>query len=382
MPFESNILVTGANGYVGSLLVARLLADTSAQLVLPVRAGHDPDSVRQRLLAECSVLGLHNAEMLGKRMAIVPLPPMERLGDLAHLAVDEIVHCAGSADYFDPVKLKAGNIDLTRAVVELGKRLHVKRLIMISTAFASGYRDNLIREELHAGPADDPNAYTTTKREAEWIVAKSGLAYLIVRPSIVVGDSRDGRYCGPRFGLYQLWYAAARFMCAEYLSRIHSIAPFYPMQLVHQDALQAGFMAAYRQLEPGAVIHLVSQEASLPTVRDMYNIWMEQCLRPHEVLYYDRFEDVPMDVVSPQERCFIEFADVNLRIAARRWRFETRALDRMQAAGLHYVDATLETMAVCQQRFMAESRWVQEFLKKHRKDRNLTDIHRRHIVAR
>jgi len=49
---------------------------------------------------------------------------------------------------------------------------------------------------MHAGDGEDPTEYTRTKRNAEELVATSGVPYLILRPSIVIGDSRDGRYFG------------------------------------------------------------------------------------------------------------------------------------------------------------------------------------------
>ncbi|MBM3998076.1 MAG: NAD-dependent epimerase/dehydratase family protein [Planctomycetes bacterium] len=378
------VLVTGASGYVGSLIVAKLLCESPDVVVLPVRPGRDPESVRRRIATEMTVAGRPATKSDLGRLVITSLPPEPDIGGLLEFARDyrvrEIIHCAGSADYLDARKLTAGNVELTRRFVEMGKRLGVSRFVLVSTAFSSGCRDGLIRETLHEDPGPDPTPYTRTKREAEWIVAESGLPYLIVRPSIVVGDSRDGHYRGPQFGLYQLWQAAERFLCAEYLPRIHSIAPKRALPLVHQNALQDGFLAAYRHLTDGAVVHLVSRDDTLPTVRETHDLWIEQCLRPQDVHYYETPSDVPMDRVSPQERCFIEFANVNLRISAYRWRFETAALDRLRADGLEYPDATRETVAICQSRFMRDSDRVQRFMRDFGAERHAAAV-RRHEVA-
>jgi hypothetical protein len=187
-----------------------------------------------------------------------------------------------------------------------------------------------------------------------------------VRPSVVVGDSKNGRYGGKRYGVYQLWHAAERFLCAEYLDRIYAYVPHSPLYVIHQDAFQAGFLAAYRSLEPPAVFHLVSRESKLPWVRDLWDLWLGTCSRPKEVLYYDRLDDVPMEQLSRQQQLLLEFASVNVDIGARPWHFETTTLDGLRAHGLRFADATVETLRICQDRFIAESPRVQAFMEKYR----------------
>ena len=90
--------------------------------------------------------------------------------------------------------------------------LDLERLYYLSTAFSCGYRSDRVPERLHPVPESDPTDYTWSKREAESILARSGVPFVIIRPSVVVGDSRDGRYSGKRYGVYQLWHAAERLM--------------------------------------------------------------------------------------------------------------------------------------------------------------------------
>ena len=124
-------------------------------------------------------------------------------------------------------------------------------------------------------PATD---YTWSKREAESILARSGVPFVIIRPSVVVGDSRDGRYSGKRYGVYQLWHAAERLMGVQYPPVIYAVAPpKNRLHLLHQDAFQAGFLACYRHVPAGRFVHLVSREETLPTLRDLYHLWLGRC---------------------------------------------------------------------------------------------------------
>ena len=182
--------------------------------------------------------------------------------------------------YFDEEKLRAVNVEMTRRFVNAAKRWKVGRFVHISTAFASGFVDGRIDEQLHDEPIADPTFYTESKRRAEWIVAESGVPFMILRPSIVIGDSRDGHYAGPRYGLYQLWSAFERFLLDSWQEEVHYVAPRRSVPLLHQDAFQAGFMGAWRELDDGAICHLTSQAS--PTVREIADLSVRSHLRPED----------------------------------------------------------------------------------------------------
>jgi nucleoside-diphosphate-sugar epimerase len=366
-------LVTGATGFLGGLIAAKLLAEEPTRLVLPVRARHTRDAVLTRLAAEIAATGAPITSDLSNRVTIIPLPDAGEIPALApalrDLGVTQIVHAAGCVDYFHTENLAKGNTDLTAGLVRLGQALRVERFEFISTAFSSGYRDGVIREAPHADAVEDPTEYTRSKRDAERTVIASGLPWVIARPSVVIGDSRDGRYGGKAYGLYQLWKAAEKLMCVNYLTRVYAIAPRVPLHVLHQDAFQNGFLAAHRSLPPGRIFHLVSREATLPTVRDVWDTWLMTVSRPREVYYFDRLADVPMEKLTRQQQMWVELTSVNLDISSRPWQFETTALDGLRAAGLTFADATPDTIAVCQARFVADSARVRTFLDKFQSER-------------
>lgn len=367
------ILLTGGTGYLGGVLAAGLLRDPQTQLILPVRSQHTPESVLNNIAAE---FGDEAAPVdWQQRVRVIALPPPNEIPALApglrRQKVDTIIHSAGCVDYFHQDNLSKGNIELTQAVVQLGQELGVGRFAFISTAFSSGYRDGVIPEVLHADPDEDPTDYTRTKRQAERIIADSGLPYLIARPSVVIGDSRSGRYRGKRYGIYQLWTACEKIMCAEYVPEIYAIAPETPLPLIHQDAFCSGFVAALRSLPANRVVHLVSREESLPTVRALWDAWLPACNRPSTLHYYKRLADVPMERLSRRQQMWVELTGVNVDISTRPWHFARGTLDALIRDGASFVDVSLATIANCQNRFIADSPRVQQFIKRYAKERGV-----------
>lgn len=366
MPHMRTVIVTGASGFLGRMVAAALLANEDVELVLPIRERQKTEDVAAALLVELQALGA--AEQI-THAHFTPLPSFDQFDRLflraSGLQINEVVHCAGSLSYEDDASLKQGNIDFTSALLESAKRSECQRFVFLSTAFASGLVDGSVPEALHEGPRADPSAYMRSKREAEWLVARSGVPYLIVRPAIVIGDSRDGRYPGKPYGLYQIWTSAETFASLAYMPSIHAIAPRVPLQVVHQNAFQSAFLAAYRLQPNGSVVHIAGREDILPTVRNLWDLWLKEWARPEEVHYYDRIEDVPIADLDWAQRMFVQFAAANIEISTHAWRFQTRNLEALRLEGLEFPDATIGSVRTCQQSFMAQSPRIQRFLGEH-----------------
>ena len=361
-----SVLLTGATGYLGGLIAATLLAGEDVELVLPVRGGHDVESIARPVRAEIEVRGSTFAPSYLERLRPVELPPLDSLdrldGAAAAFGVTEIIHCAGCLDYFDRPTLEEVNVHFTRRLAERARAWGVSRFVYLSTAFSSGYLDGVVPERLHGEPPSDPTDYTRTKREAERVVAESGVPYLILRPSIVIGDSRDGHYSGKQYGLYQLWSGMERLLCREWSADIHAFAPEQPLSLLHQDAFQKIFLAALRWLPDNSILNLVSQHDRLPDMRQLWRLWVTECLRPDSVYYYSRMSDIPVREINTRQRALMGLASVNLEIASHPWRFETANMSWLRGRGLEFPDTTLESVAVCQRRFAGESQTIKNFL--------------------
>ena len=369
MPFTaSKILVTGATGYLGALIVASLLRDTNARIVCLTRAVHD----RKALLApiveewEAQAKGCWS-DAIEARVEQMALP--EDLADVRDLApslqgVDEIVHCAGCLDYYDAEKLQAVNVHYTAHMLVLARQLDLKRFVYVSTAYSSGYQPHRTPEGLLAEPGSDPTQYTRTKREAERLVAKSGVPFVVIRPSILIGTSDTGRYSGKRYGLYQQWMGLERLACDRYHEEFHTVAPRMPLNVLHQDAFCDAFKAAYKWLPDGAFMNLVSDPGRSPSMRHLWDMWFE-VTRPARIYYYPSLNDVPLKEIHTRQRAYLTFAQVNLEIASHHWQFEATWLELLGVKGLRFVDATVETVRVCQDRFVRSSEQMRKYMLNH-----------------
>ena len=164
-------VVTGGTGFIGRRVVSQLLTTC-------------PDDEVGVLVRRASLSRFERlAAQWGKRA--VPLvgdltQPDLGLADVAELTdVEHIVHCAA-------------NVDRTRTVVALAKRLDATLHHLSSIAVAGDFRGEYTEDDFDVGQ-DLPTPYHRTKFEAELIVrSEPGLRYRIYRPAVVVGDSRTG----------------------------------------------------------------------------------------------------------------------------------------------------------------------------------------------
>ena len=180
-------VVTGGTGFIGRRVVSRLLDNR-------------PDA-EVWVLVRRSSLGRFErlAEQWGERAK--PLvgeltEPSLGLTDeaVAELGdVDHLVHCAAIYDITaaEPEQ-RAANVDGTRAVIDLARRLDATLHHVSSIAVAGDFHGEYTEADFDIGQ-QLPTPYHQTKFEAEMLVrSTTGLRYRIYRPAVVVGDSRTG----------------------------------------------------------------------------------------------------------------------------------------------------------------------------------------------
>ena len=355
-PMDRTILLTGATGYVGGLAAATIVADRSARVILLTRGKRDSHAVATRIAQEAARLTrTHDPHPLDR---IVVGQMQDRftaetvVQAVQRYRISEILHCAGCLSYWNTEKLQAGNVRLTEEMLKAGRQLGVARFVFLSSAFSSGYMQGVVREQLHTHPGPDPTPYTSSKREAEMRVAESGLPYLIVRPSIVIGDSKTGRYTGNLSGLYQFLWAIQRYLF-DRRSVIHLVAPDIPLQVIHQDTFQTGFLAAYKHLGDNAIIHLVSPQKHLPTLRQLWDGLLAQYQPNCKREYYDHYREIPIAACDAPMRQFLLAVQTNAEICAHDWRFEAQAMGLLAGLGTQFAAASFDTVAMCQESFFS-----------------------------
>jgi thioester reductase-like protein len=183
------VLLTGATGFVGKEILDRFL-DRGRRVFALVRA-EDDDAAARRLAPHArltAVAGDIERPGLG-----LTEPAAATLAE----EVTTIVHCAASVSFDLSLEdSRRVNVEGTRNVVDLAHRCErLERLSYVSTAYVAGEPRRLFQEdELDVGQRFR-NPYERSKFEAERMVRQRarGLPLQVLRPSIVVGDSRTGR---------------------------------------------------------------------------------------------------------------------------------------------------------------------------------------------
>lgn len=178
-------VVTGGTGFIGRRVVSRLLESRPDAQVWVL--------VRRRSLGRFERL----AAQWGDRVKplVAELPELDLSDEvLAELGeIDHVVHCAAIYDITagEPEQ-RAANVEGTRAVIELARRLGATMHHVSSIAVAGDFRGEYTEDDFDVGQ-QLPTPYHQTKFEAELLVRSTpGLRHRIYRPAVVVGDSRTG----------------------------------------------------------------------------------------------------------------------------------------------------------------------------------------------
>ncbi len=158
-----NILVTGANGYVGVHLLTRLIQKGHRVWAL-VRPGCDSRDVE--ILKSLGAAIVENDLEGGRGL------------DMEHGLIDVVIHLLGSVKAPASGTFQSVHEGKTRFLIRECKRLGVKKLVYLGTL----------------GAADGARSeYLRTKWLAQKTVQESGLNYVIVRAPLIFGKT-----CGRR----------------------------------------------------------------------------------------------------------------------------------------------------------------------------------------
>jgi thioester reductase-like protein len=202
---DDALLLSGATGFVGMEVMARVLSDSDRDVIALVRAADD-DAAADRLQGILRDLLPRGGRAARGRVTAVAAD-LERPGlGLNARRLDEIagrtrdvIHCAASVSFALPLpESRAINLDGTARMLELAERAHarggLRRFAYISTAYVAGRHRGVFTEADHDLGQEFRNAYEQSKFEAEALVRGAGdrLPVTILRPSIVVGDRRTG----------------------------------------------------------------------------------------------------------------------------------------------------------------------------------------------
>jgi len=165
--------ITGINGFIGSNLATRLIAE-----------GQEVSGLVRKTSNLSFLEGLKVKLFFGDLSD-------EALLDKATQGIDVVYHVAGRASDWGPIELfRKVNVEGTKNLMESSVNSGVKRFVFISSAAVHGFRG------FRDATEDSPKTatifpYSITKREAEDLVNRyhreRGLPTLIIRPGNVFG---------------------------------------------------------------------------------------------------------------------------------------------------------------------------------------------------
>lgn len=222
------ILITGANGYIGSRLVHHLQQE-----------GHE---VRGLVRASSNLKLLEGADVELLRGDVTDPDSVAK----AVAGMDLVVHTAGAVTDWGPLDyFKTVNIGGTQHVAQAAQRAGVKRLVHISTVAVHGFDYRHATEEQAMPVSDMP--YSETKKQAElWLqdfAAQSDMEVSIVRPGNVFGP-HDEKFIQPyldfiRQGGFVYVNGGRSLTCPSYIENlVHGIA----LACFHENAPGESFI--------------------------------------------------------------------------------------------------------------------------------------------
>ncbi|CAA9470749.1 MAG: hypothetical protein AVDCRST_MAG13-453 [uncultured Solirubrobacteraceae bacterium] len=231
------MLLTGATGFVGAELLARLVPGSDRTIYALVRASDDEGAQARVDAVTSDLFGAPDPRVVGVPSDLVA-PGLGLAGAWANRLAGEVatvLHCAASVSFSMPLgESRQINVEGTRRVLAFARRCtNLERVAYVSTAYVGGRH----RGTFGAGDLERSqgfrNPYEQSKQEAEVLVRAAGTAMpvQVFRPSIVVGDRRTG-WTSSFNVLYQPLRAFSRGMYAVLPGRMKSPVDVVPVDYV------------------------------------------------------------------------------------------------------------------------------------------------------
>ena len=237
------ILVTGAAGLIGGEVASRLAARGHRVSALVHR---NPD-VRGNDGAKPKLQAILHGDVTRPGLDL----DAEVVGD--H---DLLIHCAATTRFdLSEADYRATNVAGVANALAVARATGMA-FLHISTAYVCGRRDGIILEQDPLPATGFANGYEASKAAGEALVAASGLAWAIARPSVVVGESETGA-----IRVFDTIYAAFKLIAQGRVKHMAATADA-TIDFVPIDHVAAGIVALAEDMTTAraGTYHLVSAQ--------------------------------------------------------------------------------------------------------------------------
>ena len=277
------VFLTGATGFLGMEVLARLLESSDRDVVALVRADDD-EGAQKRLDGVLGTLWRDPARYRGRVRAVAGDLTSPGLGlrqaERTALAeeIGAVLHCAASIAFDLPIEeARAINVEGTREVIGFAREAkalgRLERFLHVSTAYVSGTYAGTFRERQLIAGQSFRNTYEQTKWESEQIVAAAGdLEPVVARPSIVMGESDSG--WTPAFNVL---YWPLRAFSRGLFDTVPALAEGR-VDVVPVDYVADSIVHLLERKESGVFNLVAGRDA--PTVSELLDLGTERFARP------------------------------------------------------------------------------------------------------
>ncbi|HML05494.1 MAG TPA: SDR family oxidoreductase [Methanobacterium sp.] len=268
------ILLTGANGFLGTQIASRILKQYNQEILVLIRGKSKEDSVNRlcrawwefpELLKEVN----NRIHVLNGDISKNELGMKKEEYDKLVQTVTHVIHTAADWSLKSSLEeLQKTNVQGTQNVLKLAQLAHnhhgLERFSHISTAYVAGGKMGKVSEDSLTSEYGFLSDYEKTKFESEIEVKKSQFDVSIFRPSMIVGDSSTG---------YIKTFNTVYVPLKLYLNGKLKVIPVLPsmkINLVPVDYVADSVVKlTFDKRAVNKTFHLTAPKESLPTVKEL-----------------------------------------------------------------------------------------------------------------
>ena len=268
------VLITGANGFLGTQIARQLISKPDLEIIAMVRAENKKEALIRLKRAWYDWPEL--IESLKVKVKVLPGDITKKnigLGeDVFHNLISNlshVIHTVADLRLHTPLEeLRKTNLEGTRNLIKLAghakEKGHFEGFSHISTAYVAGKQKGIIKEDELTGKGGFWSNYEESKYEAEKAVRESGLPFVIFRPGMIVGDSETGE-----IKTFNTVYALLRLYITGKLRFIPTSSSLILNMVPVDYVASAVSELTFNPETAGKTFHLTTPQSQLPNIREL-----------------------------------------------------------------------------------------------------------------